>query len=183
MGNEPSADALDLILVLLLTLGSGVIYVSGAVPLRAIAENTVIGRQMVDIIRSTGRQSITWRIARDQRALTLIKEHPVLGSGQWDWWRKNNERPWDLALLIFGQFGLIGLMLAFGSLLLPILRAFNNQRNSYTWRRAHPAAPLGVIVLMAIADALFNSFIFYPGLLAAGALVAGHGERQHLARS
>ena len=105
------------------------IYLSGAVPLRTIAKDTVIGRRMVDIVRSTGRRSITWRIARDQRALTLIGAHPVLGTARWDWWRKNDERPWGLALLIFGQFGLIGLVLAFGSLLLPALDAL-------TWNSA-----------------------------------------------
>ena len=41
-----------------------------------------------------------------------------------------------------------------------------------TWRRSHPAAPLAMIVLMTIADALLNSFIFYPAILAAGALAS-----------
>jgi hypothetical protein len=151
-----------LVLVLLLTVGGGVIYLS--------ANDTVIGRQMVDIVRTTGRGSITWRIARDQRALTLIGEHPVLGTAQWDWWRRNDERPWGLALLIFGQFGLIGLVLAFGSLLLPAVRAFDDQWSFRAWRRSYPAALLAVIVLMAIADLLLNSFSFYPAILAAGAL-------------
>jgi hypothetical protein len=164
-------------LILLLTVAGGVIYLSGAVPLRAIATDTVIGRQLVDIVRSTGRGSIAWRIARDQRALTLVGAHPVLGTAQWDWWRKNDERPWGLALLILGQFGLIGLLLAFGSLLLPALRALAKQWNSRTWQRGCPAAPLAVIVLMAIADALLNSFIFYPAILAAGALASDDGER------
>jgi hypothetical protein len=157
-------------LVLLLTVGGGTIYLTGAAPLRAIAENTVIGRQIVNIVRSSGRGSFTWRIARDQRALTLVGAHPVLGTARWDWWRQNDERPWGLALLILGQFGLIGLVLAFGSLLLPALRAFAKQWNSHSWQRGHPAAPLAIIVLMTIGDALLNSFIFYPAILAAGAL-------------
>ena len=147
------------------------IYLSGAVPLRAIAENTAIGRRVVDIIRSTGRGSFTWRIARDQRALPLTAAHPILGTARWDWWRKNGERPWGLALLIFGQFGLVGLVLAFGSLLTPVLRAFSFQWHPGTWQ-LHPEAPLAVIVLMAIVDALLNSFFFYPAILAAGALGA-----------
>ena len=160
-----------LALLLLLMASGGAIYLSGVIPLRTIADNTVIGRQVVDIIKSSGRGSFTWRIARDQRALPLIAAHPVLGTARWDWWRKNGERPWGLALLIFGQFGLIGLMLAFGSLLTPILRAFNIQWHFRAWR-LHPAAPLAMIVLMAVADALLNSFFFYPAILAAGALAS-----------
>jgi hypothetical protein len=159
-----------LVLVLLLAVGSGVIYLSGAVSLRTIAKDTVIGRQMVDIVRSTVRRSVTWRMARDQDALTLIGEHPILGAARWDWWRENHQRPWGLALLILGQFGLTGLLLAFGSLGLPVLRALDKQRNFRAWRRNSPAAPLAIIVLMAIADALSNSFFFYPAILAAGAL-------------
>jgi hypothetical protein len=161
-----------LLFVLLLTIGGGVIYLSGVVPLRTIAKDTVIGRNIVDFARSTGRGSITWRIARDQGALALVGAHPLVGTAQWDWWRSNDERPWGLALLILGQFGLIGLVLAFGSLLLPVLRAFAKQWSSRSWRRDSSAAALAIIVLMTMADALLNSFIFYPALLAAGALAS-----------
>jgi hypothetical protein len=165
-------------LVLLTTVALGIINLSGVLPLRTLAKETVIGRQMVDIVRSTGRGvSFIYRIARDQSALTLISAHPVIGTARWDWWREYNRRPWDLAFLIYGQFGLIGLVLALGSLLLPALRAFNNQRSSSTWQRSNSAAPLVMIVLMAVADALLNSFFFYPAILAAGALASNDRDR------
>jgi hypothetical protein len=157
-------------LFLLIVVG-GAIYLSGVVPLRAIAKNSTIGQHLVDIIRSSGRGSFTWRIALDQRALPLIARHPVAGTAQWDWWRPNGERPWGLALLIVGQFGLIGLVLAFGTLLTPVLRALSIQRHVDAWR-LHPALPLAMIVLMAVGDALLNSFFFYPAILAAGALAS-----------
>jgi hypothetical protein len=158
-----------LILFLFSMVLGGSIYLSGKLPLRAIAENTAIGRQIVETIRSSGRGSFLWRMARDQTALPLIATHPIVGTARWDWWRKNDERPWGLALLILGQFGLIGLALAFGSLLMPALRALAIQGHSGAWR-IHPAAALAVIVLMAVTDALLNSFFFYPAILAAGAL-------------
>jgi hypothetical protein len=151
----------------------GAIYLSGKVPLRGFAENTSIGRQMVEIIRSSGRGSLIWRIARDQTALPLILSHPVVGTSQWDWWRKNDERPWGLAILILGQFGLIGFALAFGSLLIPASRALRIKGHS-TALETYPGLPLAVIVLMASADALLNSFFFYPAILAAGALTPCH---------
>ncbi len=164
-----SAMRLVVPLFLLLTVSLGAIYLSGKLPLRAFAEKTAIGRQMVEIVRSSGRESFTWRIARDQTALALINAHPVIGTARWDWWRKNNERPWSLAFLILGQFGLVGLALAFGSLLMPASFAMAIRRRSGALG-IHPTAPLAVIVLMASADALLNSFFFYPAILAAGAL-------------
>jgi hypothetical protein len=159
-----------LMFLMLMTLG-GMVYLSGLVPLQAIAQKTVIGQKIVGVVRSSGRESFTWRLARDQRALTLIGAHPIVGAARWDWWRQNGERPWDLALLIVGQFGVIGLVLAFGSLLTPVLCAFALQRTFYAWR-LDPTAPLIVIVLIAIVDALLNSFFFYPAIVAAGGLCA-----------
>jgi hypothetical protein len=153
-----------------LIMSAGALYLSRALPLRAFAENTIIGRQIVGVLRSTGRESFTWRIARDQDALARMSDHPVVGTGQWDWWRKDEGRPWDLAVLILGQFGLTGLALALGSLLLPAVRALYN-RGAPVLRRSLPQVPLATIVLMGVADMLLNSFILYPAILAAGALV------------
>jgi len=175
VGRSPMRWVLPLFLLLMVS--GGAIYLSGKIPLRALAENTAIGRQMVEIIRSSGRGSFTWRIARDQTALPLVVAHPIVGTARWDWWRKNNERPWSLVLLILGQFGLIGLVLAFGSLMTPALRALAIKGHSGAWR-VHPTAPLAVIVLMASADALLNSFFFYPAIVAAGALASRHRSLQ-----
>jgi hypothetical protein len=175
IGRSPMRWVLPLFLLLLVSLGA--IYLSGKVPLRALAENTAIGRQMVAILRSSGRGSFTWRIARDQTALPLIVAHPIVGTARWDWWRKNDQRPWGLALLVLGQFGLIGSALAFGSLLMPTLRTLAIRAHSGAWR-SHPTAPLAVIVLMASADALLNSFFFYPAILAVGALAHCHRSPQ-----
>jgi len=156
--------------VLILALGGGAIYLSGAIPFQKVAKDTAVGRKILDLARSAGRQSITWRIARDQRALTLVAKHPVVGTGRWNWWEQNGERPWGLAVLILGQFGVVGLLLSFGSLLFPALRALN-----VNWALSkmclHAEVPLATIVLMSFGDALLNSFIFYPAVLAAGALV------------
>ena len=165
-----------LVLVLFVVVSGGAIYLSGAIPLRAIATHTAIGQRIVEIVKSTGRGSFTWRIARDQRALPLISAHPLVGTAHWDWWRENRERPWGLAFLIIGQFGLIGLMSAFGSLLAPTCRALVNHWRPSAWR-AHSALALAVIVLMALADAVLNSFFFYPAILAAGALASDDGKQ------
>ena len=66
------------------------------------------GRAVVGAIKSVGRGSFSWRIAQDQRALPLATARPLVGTGQWDWWRPQPSRPWGLAMLVLGQFGLIG---------------------------------------------------------------------------
>jgi hypothetical protein len=159
-------------LFLLLIAAGGVVYLSGRLPLRALAEKTAVGRHVVETIRSSGRQSFIWRIARDQTALPVISTHPLVGAGRWDWWRQNKERPWGLAFLILGQFGLIGLIFAFGAILTPALRAIAVRRPAGAFDM-NSATPLAVIVLMASADALLNSFLFYPVILFAGALAPG----------
>ena len=160
-----------LAIALLVMATSGAIYLSGVIPLRAIADHTVVGRQIVEFVKSTGRGSFTWRIARDQRALPIIGAHPLVGTGQWDWWRVNGERPWGLALLIFGQFGLIGLLLAFSALLTPVRHLFAIYWRPGAWR-IQSEVPLALIILMSVGDALLNSFFFYPAIAAAGALAS-----------
>ena len=134
----------------------------------------------MDIVRASGRGSFIWRIAGDQTALNLARQHAIFGAGRWDWWRENGQRPWGLALLLVGQFGMTGLVLAFSSLLLPPLRAIFS-RQSQNWRQ-RTDIPLAAIVVMAIADALLNSFVFYPALLASGALATSQICRSGLKR-
>jgi O-antigen ligase len=162
-------------LIILMFALAGTLYLSGVIPLRAIADHSNIGRQMIDIVRATGRGSFTWRIARDQRALPLIAAHPVIGTARWDWWRQNGERPWNLVLLIIGQFGLVGILLVLSSLLTPALRALTTYWDPSAWK-LQPELPLAIMVLMAVADAMLNSFFFYPAILAAGALGSDDGK-------
>jgi hypothetical protein len=123
--------ALSLVLI---SIG-GAVYLSGGLPLRDIADKTAIGHRIVDLLRISGRGSLTWRIARDQSALDLIRLHPIEGTARWDWWREKGQRPWGLWLLIMGQFGLVGSILACSSLVLPILRTFAERRSRH-WRGA-----------------------------------------------
>jgi hypothetical protein len=156
-------------IALLIAVVGGAAFVSGRLPLRNLAEDTRVGREIVHTIRQAGRSSILWRLARDQQALSIFREHPVLGTAQWDWWRQFDQRPWGLATLLLGQFGAIGLTLAFGSLLVPAIGSL--RMPSRQSRDSLPSSALAIIVLMGVADMLFNSFILYPAILAAGAVV------------
>ena len=75
-----------------------------------------------------------------------------------------------LAMLVLGQFGLIGVALSASVLLLPVARI--------AWQapRGDPLAPqalpwlLAIVVLLAMLDAVLNSFVFFPAVMIAAAL-------------
>jgi len=155
----------------------GAVYLSGAIPFQAIAKDTGWGREIVNSIRGAGRGSFTWRIAQDQKLLADAVVRPVTGSAQWDWWRAKDTRPWGLSLLIVGQFGLGGLLLALTILLGPALRTAWVAPRGVAWRSDRLL--LASIAVLAVIDALLNSFFFFPAIVAAGGLAASaaRGER------
>ena len=75
-------------------------------------------------------------------------------------------------MLLLGQFGLVGVVLSAIVLLLPAARI--------AWQvpRGDPLAPqalpwlLAIVVLLAMLDAVLNSFVFFPAVLIAAALTA-----------
>lgn len=161
-------------LMLVVVVGSlllgGLVYVSGAVPIARIGKETTLGRHVIDAFRSVGRGSFTWRIGQDQKLLPDAMAHPVVGTGVWDWWRAKEIRPWGLSLLVLGQFGAVGLGAALGALLAPAFAAAWRAPPGSAWQL--PALPLLLAALagLTVLDALMNSFVFFPALLAAGAL-------------
>jgi hypothetical protein len=154
---------------------SAVIYASGVIPINQIGKGTAWGQSVVQAFRAAGRGSFTWRISQDQKLLAEIKAHPVVGSAQWDWWREKNTRPWGLAMLLLGQFGLVGLTLCFGSVLWPALREAWRAPLASGWQLSAMPLLMAVIVVLTMLDALMNSFIFFPAVLIAGGLA---GRRQ-----
>lgn len=155
--------------LLVLAVGGGV-YLSGVVPITHLGKETALGRRIVDGLRSVGRGSFAWRISQDQKLLGDALRAPVTGSQQWDWWRPQGVRPWGLPLLAIGQFGLTGFVLMLCTLLAPAAAA--------TWQTSAPTGRrdaglpllLTSLVLLALIDALLNSFFFFPAVIAAGAL-------------
>jgi hypothetical protein len=157
-------------------LAGSVVYLSGVVPLEHIARDTRPGQLALGAFRAIGRGSLPWRISQDQRALPLIAEAPLIGHGNWDWWRPLGRRPWGLPMLVIGQYGVIGLALLMIALLTGALATL--------WRGVRDERfALAVIVLLAGIDALLNSTIYFPAVLLAGALASQIGNRRPAAKS
>lgn len=151
------------------------VYLSGVIPLRAIAKETAVGHAIWSGLRASGRGSLSWRIGQDQKALPIIQENLIAGSGQWDWWQPLGGRPWGFILLMVGQFGLIGICLAFSSMLYAlwtrIQLASQSGLKNYRFSGNDPGLVLAVTMLLVLLDALLNAFVILPLLLVAGGLV------------
>lgn len=146
------------------------VYASGAVPIRAMVEKTATGQMLLDAVRATGRGSIAWRVSQDLKTLPLVAKAPIAGAARWDWWRPAKTRPWGEAMLILGQFGMIGLLLAAMLLCGPVIDVLAMPRRGRRRRQLQRA--MALLVAMAVVDGLLNSFIFLPAILLAGALAA-----------
>lgn len=149
---------------------AGATYVSGVLPIERIGRDTAFGRHVVDNLRAVGRDSFAWRIAQDQRLLPAATARPLTGSGAWDWWRAQQRRPWSFTILALGQFGLIGLAACLMTWLAPAVVAGSGVPAGPGWASSGAPLVLAALIVLSVLDALLNSFVFYPSLLAAGAL-------------
>ena len=153
------------------------VYLSGVVPIRRLATDSALGQRVVAGFKAAGRGSFTWRISQDQKVLKVALVRPIIGQARWDWWRSQQMRPWGLAMLVLGQFGLIGLGLWLGSLLLPALQAVWPLAAGDAWSAAGLPLLLAVLIALTVLDGLLNSFIFFPAVLIAGGLAGMRSAR------
>ncbi|WP_227271832.1 hypothetical protein [Roseobacter weihaiensis] len=156
------------------------LHLSGVVPLEYIARQTAIGQTLLEGFRTVGRGSFLWRISADLKSLEIAQEVFLQGTGLWDWWRPSDSRPWGLWLLLIGQFGLIGFLLCYGTLLALAGRGLYHLRRMPAWVGSSAALPLALIVIFALLDSFLNAFFYFPALLAAGAIAADRAHPQTL---
>lgn len=141
----------------------GAIYLSGLVPAERIARTAAFQPQVVARFAPVRLKSLLYRIRRDQMAIPLLRKAPLTGTAHWDWWRPLGSHPWGLPLLLAGQFGVISVLLLLIALLTPAVMAL--------FRDGRRGVLCATLVLIAAADALFNSFVYFPAVLFAAALV------------
>ncbi len=153
------------------TMLVGAVYLSGVVPVERLRHSAALAPQNVARFSAVRLKSLLYRVRRDQMAIPILRRAPVAGMGHWDWWRPIGSHPWGLPLLLAGQFGAVAVLLLLVGLLVPAVSAL------FRGDRAQVAC--AILVLMAAADALLNSFIYFPAVLLASALVSvGRPMRQ-----
>ncbi len=116
------------------------------------------------------RGSLTWRLEQDEGHVNTALKNPVLGSGEWDWWRDVPMRPWGLWMLVFGMYGFFGLIALEALQLLPVARVVwfplaRSDIEAFNLRYA-----LGAAILMSAIDNLLNGAMILPLLLVVGGM-------------
>ncbi len=139
---------------------------------KAVAQQTGVGRALIDGMFRAKKRSFGWRLRVEERQTRIALQRPWFGWGRPDWWRPEPERPWGLFSLVLGMYGLLGLALLLSCLALPLVR-FMGQGPPRLWAtpsRAPPAA-LAALLTINVLDAILNSTLLLLVLLAAGGLV------------
>ena len=156
---------------------------TNVISLRQIVESNRIARSAASFLANTGRESFGWRLGQDERHIRTALATPVLGSGQWDWWKNGEGRPWSLWLLAFGMYGGIGLLALETVQFLPVIAAVwfppepDNPKDIRVTLGLGPASRddglrlgLAAAILLAAIDNLMNGGMILPLLLAIGGM-------------
>jgi hypothetical protein len=145
---------------------------SDRVSLRELAQHNAFLHSVADGLGVVGRHSLIWRLARDEGHMAVALKTPLLGSGEWNWWRSGEARPWSLWMLIFGMYGIAGLA-AFASILfLPVMRASWSPPAGIGPRANQLRLAIAGLILMVACDNLLNSAMILPYLLAMGGMAS-----------
>ena len=118
------------------------------------------------------RGSFGWRLSQDEKYVGLALEKPLLGSGEWDWWKGGSTRPWGLWLLTFGMYGLAGLIALECIQLLPVARILWSPPPDSDPSKFAVRSALAAAILMSAIDNLLNDSMTLPLLLVIGGLNA-----------
>jgi hypothetical protein len=157
-------------LVLLGVVTLIVLRLSNVISLRAIVKQSTAANTGAQFLKKLGRGSFGWRLSQDEKHVGDALEAPILGSGEWDWWKASSSRPWSLWLLTFGMYGIVGLYALEGLQFIPVARILwsplaRSETDGPDLRRA-----LGAVILMSALDNLLNGSMILPILLLIGGL-------------
>lgn len=158
------------IVLLIGVLGMGGFAAGGD---KALAK--VIGKARVDQIKNISRlKSMGWRINAIRRGMDPVKDHPIFGTGRWDWWQldQDSERPvWSLFAQGLGEYGVIAALALLGVFLVPVWQFIRGcPAKLWTDVNLGSAAALTVFLLMHFADSLLNPTFSTSLICVAGGL-------------
>jgi hypothetical protein len=144
--------------------------IANVVSIQDLINENSTAHAVSNYLKSIGKDSLGWRLTQDERHIETALYQPILGYGQWDWWKTGIERPWSLWLLVFGMYGGVGLVSLEALLLIPTLRAvwFPLARSDIGYTNMRHT--LSAAVLITSIDSLLNSSVILPLLLVIGGM-------------
>lgn len=165
----------------LIVLAFAGLRLTNVVSLRWMVDHDRPAQKVAGFLMKIGRQSFGWRLEQDERHVKTALARPLLGSGQWYWWRNGEVRPWGLWLLAYGMYGAVGLLALQALQFAPVLGAAwlpapreqlpgeDAKGHEKAWDSdLRPA--LGAVLLMAAIDNLLNSGMILPLALVIGGM-------------
>ena len=157
-------------LLLVGIVGAISLRLANTISLKSLIEHNRAAYATARFLKQMKRGSLGWRLSQDERHVTSALKDPLLGSGQWDWWKASSSRPWSLWLLAFGMYGMVGLLALECLQLLPVARVLwapfaRGAIDGLELRNALAAA-----ILMSAIDNLLNGSMILPLLLVIGGL-------------
>jgi hypothetical protein len=159
-------------LLLVGIVGSIGLRLANTISLRSLVEHNPAAYASARFLKQIKRGSFGWRLSRDEQHVTSALKKPLLGSGQWDWWKSGSSRPWSLWLLAFGMYGVVGLLALECLQLLPVARASWAPFGRGTLEGLDLRNALAAAILMSAIDNLLNGSMILPLLLVIGGLSA-----------
>jgi hypothetical protein len=158
--------------VIVMVLGLMTLRLANVVSIQTLVKQNTIARSAASSLKRIERGSFGWRLSQDEKYVGLALEKPLLGSGEWDWWKGGSTRPWGLWLLTFGMYGLAGLIALECIQLFPVARILWSPRPNSDSSTFDVRSALAAAVLMSAIDNLFNGSMILPLLLVIGGLSA-----------
>jgi len=151
-------------------LAFAAIRIANVISLQELVKTNPVAHAVDGYLRQIGKGSLRWRLNEDERHIATALDEPILGYGQWNWWRGGIERPWSLWLLVFGMYGSVGLVSLEALLLIPALRVvwFPLARSDIGYTNMRHT--LSAAVLISAIDSLLNSSMILPLLLVIGGM-------------
>jgi hypothetical protein len=146
------------------------VRLANVVSLRTVVKHNVAANAGAQFLREIGRGSFGWRLSQDERHVGVALTRPVLGSGEWDWWKESSSRPWALWLLAFGMYGMVGLFALESLQLIPVARAIWSPLARSNTDGSDLRSALATVILMSAIDNLLNGSMILPLLLLIGGL-------------
>lgn len=145
---------------------------ANVVSIRTLVNENATAHFAATFLKKIGRGSFGWRLWQDELHVNIALRKPLLGYGEWDWWRRGNLRPWGLWLLSFGMYGIVGLVALESFQLVPVVRVvwFRMARSDIEYLNLRHA--LAAAILMTAVDNLLNSSMVLPLLLIIGGMSA-----------
>lgn len=159
-------------LVITTVVGLAVLRLTTPISLVAAARSNPVVHSFASALERVGRHSFAWRLARDEGDRSLSQQSPILGSGQWDWWKSGKQRPWGLWMLVQGMYGYIGLAALWSILLLPVFHALRSIHAGQPPQHAQLVLAVIGVVLIITVDAFLNGDLLLPYVLFLGGLIS-----------